>query len=192
MGRENCTEPVMCSRRDGRWMILSRHLFIGMRSAGHGLLQGMSSRLAAAGRGAIDRAVHRRCSTARIAMGQEAGRWSGGSGTPYSAAGYGADSAAAYGAGWANRASQQNEDAQLARTWWRRIAVSEVTWKSASASSKRCLAVGRCVPAWSRPPPSHGSLRCVANPRSGTCTSISYFPVSDDRRGLREPRSDLT
>jgi hypothetical protein len=74
------------------------------------------------GGGAIDRAVHRRCSTARIAMGQEAGRRSGGSGTPYSAAGYGADSAAAYGAGWA----------------------------------------------------------------------ISYFPVSDDRRGLREPRSDLT
>jgi hypothetical protein len=29
-------------------------------------------------------------------------------------------------------------------------------------------------------------------PRSGACTSISYFPVSDDRRGLREPRSDLT
>jgi hypothetical protein len=97
------------------------------------------------GGGAIDRAVHRRCSTARIAMGQEAGRRSGGSGTPYSAAGYGADSAAAYGAGWANRASQQNEDAQLARTWWRRIAVSEVTWKSASASSKRCLAgAGAC------------------------------------------------
>nr|WP_020552407.1 hypothetical protein [Embleya scabrispora] len=30
-----------------------------------------------------------------------------------------------------NQASQQNENAQFTRVWWRRIAVSERTWKSA-------------------------------------------------------------
>ena len=35
----------------------------------------------------------------------------------------------------ANQASQQSENAQVTRVWWRRIAVSERTWKSAQPSS---------------------------------------------------------
>jgi hypothetical protein len=43
-------------------------------------------------------------------------------------------------AGLANQASQKNENAQLTRAWWRRIAVSELTWKSAQPSSSlTCL-----------------------------------------------------
>ena len=45
------------------------------------------------------------------------------------------------GAGWSwNQASQQKLNAQLTRAWWRRIAVSERTWKSAQPSwSLTCL-----------------------------------------------------
>ena len=45
------------------------------------------------------------------------------------------------GAGWSwNQASQQKLKAQLTRAWWRRIAVSEQTWKSAQPSSSlTCL-----------------------------------------------------
>jgi hypothetical protein len=39
-----------------------------------------------------------------------------------------------------NQAFQQNENAQLIKLWWRRIAVSERTWKSAHPrSSFACL-----------------------------------------------------
>ena len=44
------------------------------------------------------------------------------------------------GGGWANQASQQKLNAQLTSTWWRRIAASERTWKSAQPSwSLTCL-----------------------------------------------------
>ena len=39
------------------------------------------------------------------------------------------------GGGWANQAAQQKLNAQLTSTWWRRIATSERTWKSAQPSS---------------------------------------------------------
>jgi len=44
-------------------------------------------------------------------------------------------------AGWSwNQASQQKLKAQLTRAWWRRIAVSDRTWKSAQPSwSLTCL-----------------------------------------------------
>ena len=37
--------------------------------------------------------------------------------------------------GLPNHVAQQNENAQLTRVWWRRIAVVERTWKSAQPSS---------------------------------------------------------
>jgi hypothetical protein len=42
--------------------------------------------------------------------------------------------------GWANQVSQQKLNAQLTSTWWRRMAMSERTWKSAQPSSSlTCL-----------------------------------------------------
>jgi hypothetical protein len=38
------------------------------------------------------------------------------------------------GGGWADQAAQQKLNAQLTRTWWRRIARSERTWKSVQPS----------------------------------------------------------
>jgi hypothetical protein len=40
---------------------------------------------------------------------------------------------ASCGAEWANQAAQQKLNAQFTRTWWRRMARSERTWKSAQA-----------------------------------------------------------
>ena len=88
------------------------------------------------GGGAFDQAAHQRCSviqgasqarTARIARGQHGGGPPG-SGPPLSpplASGTGG--VAAGGGGWANQAAQQKLNAQLTRTWWRRIAISERT-----------------------------------------------------------------
>lgn len=44
-------------------------------------------------------------------------------------------SSSAAGMGGANQVSQQKLNAQLTRVWWRRMAVSERTWKSAQPSS---------------------------------------------------------
>ena len=75
---------------------------------------------------------------ARNGLGQQ-GRWGwwDGADPPLSgpSSGHGSGAVASRGSGGANHWSQQKEKAQLTRVWWRRMARSERTWKSAQASS---------------------------------------------------------
>jgi hypothetical protein len=103
------------------------------------------------GGGALDHAYHQRCSAieggsqaliARSARGQDGvGGGKAGCGPLLSAAGCCPRFRSVAGVGWSwNHASQQKQNAQLTRAWWRRIAVSERTWKSgALISSLTCL-----------------------------------------------------
>ena len=96
--------------------------------------------------------VHQRCSaiqgesqarTARSARGQDGAGGGMAASVPISprpGPGRGAADRGAMRGRRTNQACQQKQKAQLTSTWWRRMAISERTWKSAHPSSSlTCL-----------------------------------------------------
>jgi hypothetical protein len=84
------------------------------------------------------------------------------------------DSAVSRSAGSWNQASQQKQNAQLTMAWWRRIAVSERTWKSAQPSwSLTCLQLAR----------SGARCRRSARSRPGRPTDGRWQPRAGRRGG---------
>src|SRR6266487_6780333 len=66
------------------------------------------------------------------------------------------------GSSW-NQACQQKQKAQLTRAWWRRIAVSERTWKSAQPRSEERRVGKECRSRWS---PDHQKTKKSTNQKA--------------------------
>jgi hypothetical protein len=146
---------------------------------------------AAGGQSAIDHVGHRRrsavqgASQARTAQRPRPGRRRhrcGGARPPRSAAGSGRGAAVWHGAGWSpNQVARQKLIAQFARDWWRRIEVSERTWKSAQPSSSLALvtdyraSIGLC------PKPTLPSTCTIQAADLGlTQFRVSFCPAGSD------------